>query len=449
MRILLGLATIFIATHASPQWRDAADPESYIKVFTLNDLFNASWTVNTDDYRSFGFGAEMLNRSRWRFFLDYSSITNRENAPQGSGTRIDECGLRAERIFSYYGDFQRLDIVPAAGVLVFGNLQSQAIQNAWHRLSSLPEVRMSYDGRTQPTGIFGGSVAYAFNDKIFTSAEFSMVTRSLALVRPWYDARLEIGESAHLKGSAGDLFSLEFLYRYVEPFSMSPTVRRLSEVETGWTWRYAVQCGGLYAFDEFNLSTGSATGSIGFALQLDTSAAEFTKEDFVFEGGMVTLMKGLCARIKAHPWTDGRFNCMADYTFLFPGDVDYPTIRVNHQQLVLGGEASLFPVKSGFTINPFIGAGIGIHRVLRYSDVLPDFALEQYVSPIVMGMAGLRLSRRISWKVLPDNVVYGISVADRISVPLHRIRKESHGKMVTYIAPLNTIPVSMMTAVDF
>jgi hypothetical protein len=158
---------------------------------------------------------------------------------------------------------------------------------------------------------------------------------------------------------------------------------------------------------------------------------------------------GFRARLRAHPWTDGRFNLCADYTFVVPGDIEYPTVRMNHQQLAFGAEFALFAPRTRLTVSPFAAAGAGIHRALRYSNVIPDFELQQRVSPIVTAEAGVRMCGRLAFPPFKRNALYGITVSDRLSVPAYRVHEHTPAGTVTFIEIFNSVPVGLVVAVDF
>ena len=437
-----------IAASSFCQWEKPSPQETSVRVFTENDVLNASWTVNTDDYRSFGFGVEYLVRSLWRYTVEYYGITTRDDQTVGAGLRIDECQIAAERAFEFHGLYQKIELVPRLGIFFAGNLGSQVIQNGWHRLNEFPEVDMKYEKRFLPTLLIEGKFGYNFVDRVFDSAEFSLRTGGSVLVRPGYDGRLEIGESTYLKGAAGDMFHLEFFYRYVDPLCDMDLVHSLASVETGWTLRYMVLCGGMYLANEFNMLTGFSTGSAGFHYRLKPRLHSFNKEDFVFECGMMPGSWGWQARISANPWNDGRFKLFALYAFFVPADIEYPVIRINQQQLIFGGEASLFPIRERITFTPFAAIGAGAQRSMRYSNII-DFALQHRESPVIAAEAGLRLSGKIPLRFLSPNIIYGISVSDRFVYPLYERTEKTDAGVVRYVVPINCFPVSLTMAVDF
>jgi len=128
---MLNVSLVILLTTPSlySQWKKPSDKETSLRVFTGNDVLNASWTVNTDDYRSFGFGVEYLMHSLWRYSFEYYGITTREEQVVGAGLRIDECQIAAERAFEFHGLFQRIEFIPRLGIMAAGNLESQPIQN--------------------------------------------------------------------------------------------------------------------------------------------------------------------------------------------------------------------------------------------------------------------------------------------------------------------------------
>jgi len=439
---------LFAASNVSPQWKKPANQETSLRVFTENDVLNASWTVNTDDYRSFGFGAEYCVNSLWRYTLDYYGITTRDDQTVGAGVRIDEFQVAAERAFEFHGLFQKIELLPRLGLFIGGNLGSQSIQNAWHRIKDLPEVDMKYEKKVLPSLLVEGRFGYNFVDRVFDFAEFSLRTGGSVLVRPGYDCRLEIGESTCLKGAAGDMFHLEFFYRYVDPLCDLDLVHSLAGVETGWTLRYTVLCGGMYLANEFNMLTGFSTGSAGFHYRRKPRLHVFNKEDFVFECGMMPGSWGWQARISANPWNNGRFKLFAVYAFFVPADIEYPVIRINQQQLIFGGEAALFPVRERITFTPFIAIGAGAQRAMRYSNVM-EFELQHRESPIIAAEAGLRLSGKIPLRFVSPNVIYGISVSDRFVYPVYKRTEKITAGTVNYVVPINSFPVCLTMAVDF
>lgn len=430
-------------------WDTCRTSERHLQLFTLNDYFNGGWAVNIDDYRSFGFGLKYDIPLNLRLSLEYYGLTNREGAAQGSGTRTDELFCAVQRTFRYRATYQKLELIPELGIVLAGDLGMQRVQNSWHRLMKIPEVTMQYDVLFLAGAVLGATVSYEFTDTVFDAAEFSLKTAAHALCRTGYDARLEIGESAHLKNNTGDLFFLEFFYRYVEPFAADRTLKRIAEIETGWKWRYTVQCGGLYVSNEFGMTGGFATGSLGLTFLLDTVVRQpFKRENFIFECGLLGGMSGWRAKIKAHPWNDGRFMLMADYLFLSPGDIQYPQFRLDRQQLVLGGEYAVFPVRREFCINPFIGAGVGFHRGMRYSNVL-DTILVHHETPVVTGEIGIKISGAVAVKFLPSNVIYGISISDLYSLPLKEYTVSTANGLIDFVSRFNCFPVSLSAAVDF
>jgi hypothetical protein len=429
-------------------WDTCRTAPRALTIFTQNDLFNASWAVNTDDYRSFGFGGNYALRYHWNVTAEYYGLTCREGAKQGKGNRADELSINASRRFRYLAPYQRLDLIPEAGILLAGDIGSQYIQNSWHRFNKLPEVDMTYDSKFLATLTLGGKFGYAFVDHVFGNAEFSLQTGGCAVARPGYDAKLEIGESTHLKSTWGDLFFLEFIYRYVDPFVNDRVVRRIAEIESGWTWRYVVQAGGLYVSNEFGLTSDNATGSLGVSFQLDTGSHSFSQEDYEFEGAIIPGKSGWMARIRAHPWQDGRFNLKADYLFLVPADIQYPTFRINHQQLTFGAEFALFPLQQKFRITPFVGAGIGILRSMRYSNVI-DTVMQHRESPVVTGEIGVRVSGTIPLRFLPKNVVYGVSFSDLYTLPVKEYCEQAPVGSINYVRRYNCFPLGLIVAVDF
>jgi hypothetical protein len=259
--------------------------EAAFSFYTSNDFFNGSWSVNTDDYLSFGFGALAQYRSGWQFWSDYNGITDRCGGPDSSGTRIDELRVSVGKTLQYRARYQILDVTPEAGLTLSGNLGSQSIQNSWHRTNRLPEVVLGYDYDKQVTWITGCRFGLGFGDTVFGNTLFLLRTGGRIEWRPWYDGRVEVGESASLRGGSDDLLLLDFSYRYVGALNTAPTVNRIAQMETGWTWRYTVQCGGIYINNEFNLLTGLANGSLGLTFQRGAAGHPFEQEDFFFEIG--------------------------------------------------------------------------------------------------------------------------------------------------------------------
>jgi hypothetical protein len=252
MRYITSCVLLFVTNLLAGDSVSAAK-EAAFTFYTANDLFNGSWSVNTDDYLTFGIGSLAQYRSVWRFYADYNGITDRRGGPDSSGTRIDELRVSAGRIFQYRSRYQVLDVMPELGITLAGDLGCQSVQNAWHRNNHIPEVVLAYDTDKQITWINGCRVGLAFGDTVFGNTLFLLRTGGRVELRPWYDGRIEVGESASLRGASDDLLFLEFCYRYVGALTAAPTVNRIAWMETGWTWRYTVQCGGIYINNEFNL----------------------------------------------------------------------------------------------------------------------------------------------------------------------------------------------------
>lgn len=372
----------------------------------------------------------------------------RKGFPQGQGMRLDELSILLKYRFFYSSGIQRFVLEPASGLFAAGNLRSQSLQNIVHRTLSVPEVQMKYATRFFPTVILGGAIDYGFSDTVFHSTEFSLTARAHYIIKPGYDSRMETGVFTSLKSAAGDLFRLDFFNRYCQAYSTDPVLKFVSDVEDGWRWRYVVMAGNFYICNEFGIRSGFSTGAIGFTFTKPFQNHPFTKEDFTFECGILPGMSGWIADIKSHPWSDSRFNLKADFVFLAPEDIEYPEFRLNQQHLTFGGEFMLFPLNPHFTISPFIGAGGGIFKGMRYSDVV-DTITEEHSSPAISSEIGIYIGGLVPHRLLPANVIYGISISDRFTAPFHKVSRKTDAGTIKFIVPFNCIPVKISATIDF
>jgi hypothetical protein len=430
------------------QWHREYHQAPNLILYTLNDYFNGSWTVNTDDYRSFGLGGERIFKVPYTLSIDYFGLTMRKGFPQGQGMRLDELSILLKYRFFYSSGIQRFILEPASGLFAAGNLRSQSLQNVVHRVMSVPEVEMKYATRFLPTVIFGGAIDYGFSDTVFHSTEFSLTARVHYTIRPGYDSRMETGVFTALKGAAGDLFRLDFFNRYCRAYTSDPVLKSVSDVEEGWRWRYIVMVGNFYISNEFGIRSGFSAGAIGLTFTKPLLNHVFTKDDFTFDCGILPGKSGWIAGIKAHPWSDGRFNLKADFVFLAPEDIEYPAFRLNQQYLTFGGEFMLFLLNPHFTISPFFSAGGGIFRGMRYSGVV-DTIIEEYSSPAVSTEIGIYIGGLVPHRILPANVVYGISFSDRFTLPFHKVSRKTDAGTIHFIVPFNCIPVKISATIDY
>jgi hypothetical protein len=307
---------------------------------------------------------------------------------------------------------------------------------------------MGYATTFLPTVILAGAAEYGYTDTVFHGTEFTLTARARYAIRPRYDSRMEVGVFTALRGVAGDIFRLDFFNRYCRLYSTDPVLAYVSDAESGWMWRYVVSVGGIFITNEFGLNGKFSTGSIGLSLTAPQNDHQFEKEDFIFESGMLPGKSGWIAGIKAHPWEDGRFNLKADYVFLAPEDVEYPEFRINQQQITFGGEFMLFPQRRRLTVSPFIAAGGGIFRGMRYSGLV-DTVVELHASPVFAGEAGVMVSGLVPLRFLPVNVLYGISVSDRFTIPVHKFIAESPAGVIRYVEAYNCFPLKISAAVDY
>lgn len=446
---LITAAVVLLTTGTtSAQWHRDYRNLGNLTLYTLNDNLNASWTVNTDDYRSFGLGGSFAFKKPFELALDYYGLTKRMGFPLGEGMRLDELSAVVNYRLSYLSGFQRFTVHPGLGLFFAGDLKSQTLQNVTHRIMSLPEVNMKYATEFLPTALLSGSVLYGFTDTVFHGTEFSLNSRARYVIRPMYDSRMELGVFTSLAGEAGDLFRLDFFNRYSKVYSSDPVLRYVSDAECGWMWRYVVTVGGFYITNEFGINKGFSTGSIGLSLTPPKKEHPFEKEDFIFECGILPGKGGWIAGIKAHPWKDSRINFKADYVFLLPKDVEYPAFRLNQQQLTFGGEFSLFRMQNKFTASPFASASGGIFRGMRYSGVI-DTVVEEHISPVIVGEAGVWVGGMIPFRFLPANVIYGLSISDRFTLPVHQYKTPSDSGTIAFVVPYNCFPLKALIAIDF
>lgn len=372
----------------------------------------------------------------------------RKGFPLGQGMRLDELSILLKYRFFYSSGIQRLVLEPMSGLFAAGNLHSQSLQNVTHRIMSRPEVEMQYATHFLPTVILGGAIDYGFSDTVFHSTEFSITARAHCTTRPGYDTRMETGVFTALKGAAGDLFRLDYFNRYCQTYATDPVLKFVSDVEDGWRWRYIVMAGNFYICNEFGIRSGFSTGAIGLTFTKPHRDHTFKKEDFTFECGILPGKSGWIAGIKAHPWSDGRFNLKTDFVFLAPEDIEYPACRLNQQQLTFGGEFMLFPHNPHFTISPFISAGGGIFSGMRHSEVV-DTLMEEHSTPVVSSEFGVYIGGLVPDRFLPANVIYGISLSDRFTLPFHKVSRKTDTGTIHFIGPFNCIPVKVSVTIDY
>jgi hypothetical protein len=446
--LLSTIVVLLITNNTSAQWRRDYRSSGNLTVYTLNDNLNASWTVNTDDYRSFGLGGSRSFKKPFELALDYYGLTKRKGFPLGEGMRLDELSAILNYRLSYLSGYQRFSLNPGIGILFAGDLKSQTLQNVTHRAMSLPEVKMGYATKFLPTAVLCGSALYGFTDTVFHGTEFSLTARARYSIRPQYDSRMELGVFTSLVGEAGDLFQLDFFNRYCKLFSRDPVLRYVSDAESGWIWRYEVKVGGFYIANEFGINNGFSTGSIGLSITPPKKEHPFDRADFIFECGILPGKSGWIAGLKAHPWIDGKFNLKVDYVFMVPEDIEYPEFRINQQQLTFGGEWSLFPVRKKLTVSPFAGLSAGIFRGMRYSGVV-DTVVEVHASPVIVGEVGVCVGGLLPIRFLPVNVLYGISLSDRFTMPARKYTARCENGTIEFVVPYNCLPVKVSVAIDF
>ncbi len=151
------LAGLFLL--CAPGFTAVADESAspVLTIFTGNDLFNAEWTLDRDDYRSYYVGAGVSWGEDWDARFQFSGFTDRER-----GTRRDELELLCTKSILWDWGPSELSLTPGVGLSIDGNLGGQEAQNIIHTIFGLYLTDMAYEEPTAASLFATTRCSYAY-----------------------------------------------------------------------------------------------------------------------------------------------------------------------------------------------------------------------------------------------------------------------------------------------
>jgi hypothetical protein len=234
--------------------------ESGVWFQTINDSFGSVWADEWDDLRSFGFHGGVKLKGKFLFSCGYDGLTFRGEQVSG-GLRTDTFSFSAGWEFAHLRtDLIALSAAAGVGSTVWGNLGGYTIQYTWHEaIDVLRPIPEAYDSKT-----FFHPFAYGRLTVVLllpVAVEFSLYGTAHT--------------SADITAAADVLFWLlqrDFaLYtgtqlRMSTDYRFSPTVEEVRAQEQGVWLRSGLTAGIISLENNYNLSTGISTGSIGLSV---------------------------------------------------------------------------------------------------------------------------------------------------------------------------------------
>jgi len=375
---------------------------------TTNDNFGSSFGDEWDDLRTFGFHLQTWFLEDYCAMISYSGFTNRDKDDERG--RIDEMTITLGRTLLFAGGVGLGgSLVAGGGARVYGDLLGEEIQMGWHGLFEVHRsVDLPYESYSAWSGVVYAAARGRYrrveqpSEVIFLfppgQAEWALAGRVLVSTAGEVEGSADV-EWLLISGRTQTLIGLK--YRDSALPEESVTLQKTSRYESGFWLRHGTSVGPFFSEFTYQLTTGIGSGAFG--LEFGRSDARMhppMTADMTNEFGVCVVSYSLINQIRWHPavfdtggWVPRRLWLTLDYRSGKGPLYRWPDYIVKTDQYTAGVSLTLFPLETGFQINPMIGVSVGLRNEGLFEQTRRRTHAEDRVFyPVLQGELGMRMN---------------------------------------------------------